>query len=68
MNNIKELCPQAYDLVYEFFDEQDFPAKTEIWFTTENPLLGNLTPLHMIQIGRQDKLIKFIQSQLESNL
>ena len=37
------------------------------WFTTPNPLLGNVSPVDMIKNGRQDKLCKWILNQIEEN-
>ena len=34
--------------------------KTILWFTTNNPLLGNVSPDTMILTGRIDRLKKFI--------
>ncbi len=41
--------------------------KTLTWLETENPLLGGVTPVYMIKIGRIHKLIKFIKSLIEEN-
>jgi uncharacterized protein (DUF2384 family) len=42
-------------------------AKTALWFTTPNPLLGNITPRDMIRFGRYKKLFKFIFNALAEN-
>lgn len=42
-------------------------VKAESWMNTENYLLGNVTPRDMIKIGRFDKLIDFIYTQLAEN-
>ncbi|MBI4242814.1 MAG: hypothetical protein HY606_01885 [Planctomycetes bacterium] len=41
--------------------------KTALWFTTPNPLLGNITPRDMIRFGRYKKLFKFIFNALAEN-
>ena len=41
--------------------------KCYTWFNTNNPLLGNVSPKHMFQQGRGDKLKKFIVQQLAGN-
>ncbi len=41
--------------------------KTMLWFTTPNPLLGNISPRNMIRFGRFSKLHKFIVTALEEN-
>lgn len=42
-------------------------VKTALWFTTPNPLLGNITPRDMIRFGRYKKLFKFIFNALSEN-
>jgi hypothetical protein len=42
-------------------------AKADLWFNTENPLLGGCTPDHLIQIGRAHKLEQFIKAAEEEN-
>ena len=46
-------------LVAEYFNGN--PQKTELWFRTLNPLLGNVAPRDMIRFGRYKKLLNFIQ-------
>jgi hypothetical protein len=36
-------------------------AKTHLWFTTRNPLLGNLSPREMIRLGLYRKVLRFVQ-------
>jgi len=36
------------------------------WMTTPNPMLGNVTPLWMMENGRGEKLAKFIKSAIEA--
>lgn len=43
------------------------PMTPLAWFTTLNPLLGNVSPIDMIKIGRQDKLCKWIVNQIDEN-
>lgn len=43
-------------------------AKTTLWFTALNPLLGNIAPRDMIRIGRYKKLFKFIYNALAENM
>jgi hypothetical protein len=52
-------------LVAEFFDGNS--TKTELWFSTPNPQLGNITPVDMIKIGRVRKLLSFVQTALSEN-
>lgn len=62
MNNIEE----CFLLVLEFF--KDEPHKAFWWFTTENPLLGGVSPARMIEIGRTEKLLTFIKGLLSENV
>ena len=39
--------------------------KTELWFRTKNPFLGNATPLELMQIGRAHKLEQFVNACIE---
>lgn len=52
-------------LVLEFFNGDE--AKTKLWFETPNPLLGDIAPNFMIEVGRSAKLLKFILNLLDEN-
>jgi len=54
----------AISLVGSFFGDK---RKTILWFQTENPLLGNVTPRAMIRLGRFSKLLRFIRTALDEN-
>ena len=55
---------EADKLVLEFFNgDRD---KTDLWFSTENPLLGNVRPAEMA-LWQTDKLLKFIKESLAEN-
>lgn len=56
----------AIQLVTDFFNgDKD---KLLLWFTTPNPLLGNVTPIAMVEADHScPKLLKFIQTQLSEN-
>jgi hypothetical protein len=41
--------------------------KKRLWMRTENPHLGGITPNFMIEIGREEKLLKFIETSKEEN-
>jgi hypothetical protein len=41
--------------------------KTELWFKTSNPLLGDISPREMIRHGRYEKLRKFILNAISGN-
>lgn len=55
----------ALNLVAGFFDKDEH--KTILWFSTPNPLLGDMTPRDVIRVGRFKKLLKFIQTALNEN-
>ncbi len=42
-------------------------AKTVLWFSTPNPMLGNVSPKNMIRLGRSSKLLKFVVNALSEN-
>ena len=52
----------ALKAVDAFFD--DF-IKSRIWMKVPNPLLGNVSPIAMIKVGRFAKLLKFIKEQIK---
>lgn len=54
-----------FNLVAQFFDGD--PIKTELWFKTTNPMLGDISPRDMIRYGRSQKLLKFIINALAEN-
>ena len=41
--------------------------KTKLWFNTENPLLGDMSPRDMIRYGRHLKLRKFVLNARSNN-
>jgi len=42
-------------------------VKTALWFKTNNPLFGNISPRDMIRYGRYEKLRRFVINALEEN-
>lgn len=42
--------------------------KTQLWFSMPNPLLGGVTPLQMILLGKHKKLFKFIQRSISGEM
>jgi hypothetical protein len=54
LEQIASIC----NLVAQFFDGS--AEKTALWFTTKNPMLGDMTPRDMIRFGRYDKLRRFV--------
>lgn len=56
---------ECFDKIKAFFNgDMD---KTYAWFETKNPALGFISPLDMIKSGRQMKLLKFIDNQVQGN-
>lgn len=51
-------------LVLTFFSDE---TKTDKWFATDNPMLGDISPRDMIKVGRGEKLMKFVQDSLAEN-
>ena len=56
---------EAVTLVSEFFQGSD--VKTAIWFTTENPHLGGVTPIELFKRWRGHKVLAWIKASLEEN-
>lgn len=46
-------------LVMDFFGGD--LDKTCLWFTTRNPLLGNISPREMIRLGLYRRVLRFVQ-------
>ena len=42
-------------------------SKATDWMYIENPLLGHVTPVSKLKVGRFDKLIQFIYDQLSDD-
>jgi hypothetical protein len=53
------------NLVAEFFSGD--AQKVALWFETDNPMLGNVSPSNMIRIGKQKQLLAFVVSAREEN-
>jgi hypothetical protein len=41
--------------------------KTALWFKTQNPLFGNISPRDMIRYGRYERLRRFIMEAIAEN-
>jgi hypothetical protein len=52
-------------LVAQFF--QGDVTKTQLWFQTKNPLLGNISPREMVRYGRHEKLRRVVMDALTAN-
>lgn len=59
-----ELCIECFTLVASFMKNWE---NTLTWFSTKNPLLGDITPHRLISMGRAAKLLQFIKAQLDEN-
>ena len=52
-------------LLLKFFNGDG--RKVGRWYTTRNPLLGDLTPMTFVKQGREDKLMNWVRQQLAEN-
>jgi hypothetical protein len=52
-------------LVSEYFEGNKH--KIDSWFTLRNPNLGNVSPLTMISLGNEEKLLKWVQYRIDEN-
>jgi hypothetical protein len=52
-------------LVAQFFHGD--ATKTQLWFQTKNPLLGNISPRDMVRYGRHEKLRRIVMDSLTEN-
>ena len=49
------------------FADKKVIDKVVDWLYTPNPMLGDVKPLHMLEMGRTDKLLQFIKDSMEGN-
>jgi len=56
---------EVFDEILTFFHGD--MKQTLIWFATPNPMLGKISPVDMLALGREEKLISAIKSALEGN-
>jgi len=42
--------------------------KTRLWFNMPNPMLGGVSPMNMILLGKHKKLMKFIQRSISGEM
>jgi hypothetical protein len=61
----EQIAEKCWDHVNSFFEST---IKSEIWFETKNPLLGGVSPNDMIDAGREEKLLKFIEYSMDENV
>jgi hypothetical protein len=61
----EEKYDYVYLKVYNFFNDYN---KTNVWFATQNHLLGGYSPISLVKLGKTDKLINFIDTALEENI
>lgn len=52
-------------LVAQFF--QGDVQKTQLWFQTRNPMLGNIAPRDMVRYGRHERLRRVVMDALSEN-
>lgn len=51
-------------LISAFFQDTGTMVR---WMRAENPLLGGMSPNKMLEMGRGEKLLNFVKTQLEEN-
>jgi len=49
----------------DFFDYDI--GNINLWLSSKNPLLGNVSPRQMIKFGRHEKLLEIVKYQLSQN-
>ena len=57
--------PDLFATISKFFAGDD--AKTRLWFNTANPMLGQWSPMRMIEAGRIWKLRQFVGDAMREN-
>ena len=62
----REAGDEAVRLVKEHFGN-DY-TKAMAWFTTPNPMLGDVKPVTMLLTGRGDRLLQMVRNMLDGNL
>ncbi len=58
----RQMIRESWELVLDYFHGDE--AKTLTWFRVENPMLGGVSAIYMIGVGRVRKLRKFILTSL----
>ena len=53
------------DLVFRQFDYN--LVKTIRWMSTQNPHLGNVAPIRLLELGREEKVLNFVRATIEEN-
>lgn len=61
MNN----WPAIITLLMSHFSNDE--SKVAVWLDEVNPILGNQRPIEMIQVGRSQKLLDFIEVSIMEN-
>lgn len=61
----EEAAAAARALVAEYFVKE--PEKVQLWFDAPNPLVGNVAPQWLIDVGRASVLLKVVQEALAEN-
>ena len=60
-----EQISDIVDMVAAFFC--DDVTKTTSWFHAVNPMLGDIRPVDMIRLARQDRLQNFVESAMSAS-
>lgn len=62
-----EVAPEQRKEMAEMVREILGPEKAVLWWTTPNPMLGNIAPAWLSSSGTEDKLYRFIKDAYEAD-
>ncbi len=65
MNLQMRLTPEVIEIIVKLCLVFPDSKKVYAWLTTKNMNLGNLSPLYLINCGRANKVLEFINSAKE---
>lgn len=61
----KGLQAELEAMILTFFNGD--AAKTSLWFSSQNPTLGGISPTEMLKAGRYDRLLQWAKQQISEN-
>jgi hypothetical protein len=64
MMTLNEITIEIILSLHSFFQDSE---KVANWLKTKNPGLGGITPITMINKGREIKVLSFVNNALDSN-
>lgn len=60
--------PQTYEIITKLYDLFQNYDKVDLWLYTKNPMLGYITPIKLIYVGRGHKVLQMIDNAKEGNI